>query len=249
MTLSIIGTGSMSRALAIGLNKAFDLEIIGRTVEKAQEFINDNKLNATAHQIEGLDISDKRVIFCVKPYALKPVADQLTGQAEVIYSVLAGTSVSSIKAELPSKHYVRVMPNVAASFGASMTTLTGDDHCKEEAQEIFSHVGQALWLSSEKELDIATGLAGSGPAYLCLIAEALADGAVKQGLKRDDAMKLTQGLFAGFAPLLASNHPALIKDSVMSPGGTTAAGYSALESAGVRAGCIDAIEAAYKKTL
>jgi len=90
-------------------------------------------------------------------------------------------------------------------------------------------------------------LAGSGPAYLALIAEAFVDGAVKQGLKREDAMTTMRGLFSGFGTLIQEIHPALLKDTVMSPGGTTAAGYSALEEGNVRASCIDAIEQAYNK--
>ena len=120
---------------------------------------------------------------------------------------------------------------------------------KETAIEIISAIGPTRWLSSEKELDIATGLAGSGPAYLALIAEALADGAVKQGLKRDDAMAIMRGLFGGFGKLIQDVHPALLKDGVMSPGGTTAAGYCALEDGNVRNSCINAIEKAYKKAV
>lgn len=249
MTLSLIGTGAMSKALALGLASSYTLEIVGRTQEKAQNFIKENNLDAKSFALDDFDISGKHIIFCVKPYALEPVAKLLKGKADTIYSILAGTKISTLKASLDAKNYIRVMPNVAAGFGTSMTTLTGDASQQKASVEIFSCIGQALWLGSEKELDIATGLAGSGPAYLALIAEALADGAVKQGLKRPDAMQLTQGLFKGFASLIENEHPALIKDSVMSPGGTTAAGYSALEKAGVRSGCIDAIEAAYQKTL
>jgi pyrroline-5-carboxylate reductase len=82
---------------------------------------------------------------------------------------------------------------------------------------------------------------------LALIAESLADGAVKQGLKRDDAMAIMRGLFGGFGELIQEVHPALLKDGVMSPGGTTAAGYAALEDGNVRSACINAVEAAYKR--
>lgn len=239
----------MSKALALGLKEKYDLEIVGRTLQKAQEFIKTYELKAQAFAMQDFDISNKNILLCVKPYALTPVAAMLKGEAKTIYSILAGSSINSLKNALKSKSYVRAMPNVAAALSYSMTTLTGDAHLKEESIEIFSSIGPTLWLNSEKELDIATGLAGSGPAYLALIAEALADGAVKQGLKRADAQSLTNGLFLGFSKLLQTTHPALLKDSVMSPGGTTAAGYSALEEKGVRSACIDAIEAAYKKTL
>jgi pyrroline-5-carboxylate reductase len=161
--------------------------------------------------------------------------------------VLAGTSVEKLKKAFKPKAVVRTMPNLAASVGASMTTLTGDEAFQKEAEALLGAVGTTLWLNSEKEIDIATALAGSGPAYLALIAEALTDGAVKQGLKREDAMATMRGLFAGFGTLIQEVHPALLKDGVMSPGGTTAAGYAALEEGNVRASCIDAIEEAYKR--
>ncbi len=139
------------------------------------------------------------------------------------------------------------MPNLGAAHLKSMTTMTGDETLKESALNIFSKIGRCLWLSSENEIDIATGLAGSGPAFLALIAESLADGAVTQGLKRQDAQSLVEGLFEGFAPLLATSNPALLKDGVMSPGGTTAAGYEVLEKNGVRYAMMEAIQAAYSK--
>jgi pyrroline-5-carboxylate reductase len=142
------------------------------------------------------------------------------------------------------------MPNLAAAYHASMTTLTGDKAYQKQAEDILQNIGQTLWLESEKEMDIATGINGCGPAFLALVAEALADGAVRDGLKREDAYELIKGLFNGFAPLLnTSNHPAHIKDGVMSPGGVTAAGIEALELHNVRHAFIDAVHKAYKKTL
>jgi len=142
---------------------------------------------------------------------------------------------------------VRTMPNLAASYQKSMTTVFGDEAFKDEAIEICESFGKALWLNSEKEIDIATAVAGSGPAFLALAAEALSDGAVKEGLKREDAQELVKGLFEGFSSLLNEKHPAIIKDEVMSPGGTTAAGYAALEEGKVRDGFIKAIVKAYEK--
>ena len=249
MTLTLIGTGKMSLALAKGLCKTYTLEIVGRTQEKAQSFIDDNAItNASAHCLDGFDVTNKDVILLVKPYALAPVAEKVQGKAHAIYSVLAGTPIKALR-DISAEYYVRSMANVAASVGLSMTTLTGDEGAKQNAQDIFNAIGRTLWVGTEKELDVATGLAGSGPALLALAAEALADGAVKQGLKRPDAYILTHGLFDGFAKLLEGEHPALIKDAVMSPNGTTAAAYGALEDHGTRAAFIEAIQRAYQKTL
>ncbi|MEA3554245.1 MAG: pyrroline-5-carboxylate reductase [Campylobacterota bacterium] len=193
-------------------------------------------------------MNDKKVILCVKPANIKEVGVRLNGTAKELYSVLAGTTVSTLKENIKSNSTVRVMPNLAASVAESMTTMTGDVELKKESEELFKAIGQTLWLSSEKEVDIATAVAGSGPAYLALIHEALCDGAVKQGMKRADAINVANGLFKGFGDLIATIHPALLKDGVMSPGGTTAAGYSALEENGVRNGCIKAVEAAFEVT-
>ncbi len=246
-TLTFIGNGNMALAIAKGLVGKYEIEIVGRNEEKLKKFQAECGENIKYFLLDLFDISNKNIILAVKPNNLEEVGAKLTGKANVIYSVLAGTPIEKIQAHIQSDAVVRAMPNLAASLQASMTTLTGDEAYKDEALKIFSAIGEALWLGSEKELDIATALAGSGPAYLALIAEALSDGAVKQGLKRADATKITEGLFNGFAKLVQTTHPALLKDGVMSPGGTTAAGYAALEEAGVRNGCMQAIEAAYKR--
>jgi len=245
--VTFIGNGNMALSIAKGLQNKYALEVVGRDMQKLQNFENSLDVTISKALLDEYDITDKTVILCVKPANVDELANKLKGKAKVLYSVLAGTSLQKLTNAIKADAYVRAMPNLAASLGASMTTLTGDSAYKEEALELFSSIGKALWLGSEKEIDIATALAGSGPAYLALIAEALADGAVKQGLKRDDAMEIMRGLFEGFAKLIQKEHPALLKDGVMSPGGTTAAGYAALENRNVRSGCIDAIEAAYTK--
>ena len=248
--LTFIGNGNMAKAMIQGLVENYEIEVLGRNLKSLY------KLQATLPKItikvldEKENISDKNIILCVKPYSLPDLAPQLIGQAEGLYSVLAGTSIESLSTHINAKNYIRAMPNLAASYGKSMTTITGNENLKNSAIEIFNAIGTSLWLSSENELDIATGLAGSGPAYLALIAEALADGAVTQGLKREDSKTLVKGLFEGFAPLLShANTPAEIKDAVMSPAGTTAIGYQTLEKNNVRYAMMSAIEEAYLKAL
>ena len=139
------------------------------------------------------------------------------------------------------------MPNIAAAHGASVTALTGDEGARRSAEELFGAIGETLWLNSEAKLDAATAIAGSGPAFLALVAEALADGGVACGLSRDEAAALTAGLFRSYAAL-ADTPPAAIKDAVMSPAGTTAAGYGALEDRGVRGAFIEAVRRAYERS-
>ena len=245
--VTFIGNGNMALSIAQGLKKNYEIEVVGRNMQKLEEFETALGVNIDKFIMPNFDITNKTIILCVKPANVEEVSKQLQGKAEVIYSVLAGTSIEKLKANFKTTAVVRSMPNLAASVQRSMTTLTGDEAFKNEAIEILGTIGETRWLSSEKELDIATALAGSGPAYLALIAEALADGAVKQGLKRDDAMAIMRGLFGGFGELIQGIHPALLKDGVMSPGGTTAAGYSAMEDGNTRSTCMQAIERAYKR--
>ncbi len=246
-TITFIGNGNMALSIAQGLKHDYKIDVVGRDLTRLDEF--EKKLGVTINKylIDGFYIEDKTILFCVKPANVKEVGKQLKGKAKVVYSVLAGTSVEKLRSNINAHAIVRTMPNLAASVRKSMTTLTGDVEFKEEAQKLLGAIGSTRWLSSEKEIDIATALAGSGPAYLALMAEALTDGAVKQGLKRDDAMAIMRGLFGGFGELIQTIHPALLKDAVMSPGGTTAAGYGALEDGNVRSACMNAVEKAYKK--
>ncbi len=246
--ITFIGNGNMALNIAKGLKGKYSIEVVGRDMKKLNAFEEYLGTKVDKYLMDDFDITDKTILFCVKPANVEEVGKKLKGKARVLFSVLAGTSLEKLKKHLKSSAFVRTMPNLAASVGASMTTLTGDHKFKKEALTLLGAVGETLWLESEKEIDIATALAGSGPAYLALIAEALADGAVKQGLKREDAMVTMRGLFSGFGKLIGEIHPALLKDAVMSPGGTTAAGYGALEEGNVRAACMDAVEQAYNKT-
>jgi len=246
LTLTIIGPGSMAMAIAHGLKEKYTLEFVARDISKLEAI--KEEFSAEVYALENFDMSNKNILLAVKPYALESVGKQLIGEANTLYSVLAGSTINSLKSNITAKNYVRIMPNVAAKFQASTSVMTGDVAKKEEAEAIFSAIGDTFWVDSEKEVDIATAIAGSGPALLTLVAEAMMDGLVKEGMKRVDAIGVTNSLFKGFAPLIASSHPALIKDSVMSPGGTTAAAYGALEEGAVRSSFIKAVGEAFKVT-
>jgi len=246
--ITFIGNGNMALSIAKGLKDSFDIEVVGRSNSSMDSF--ENKLGIKIEKVlyEDFNMDNKIVILCVKPANVVEISPKLKGVAKELYSVLAGTKLEVLKEYIPAKKIVRAMPNLCATVNRSMTTLTGDIDLKDSAIELFNSIGSTLWLSSQKELDIATAVAGSGPAYLALIHEALCDGAVKQGMKRADAIEVTNGLFNGFGELITTTHPAILKDGVMSPGGTTAAGYSALEQHGVRYGCIKAVEDAFEVT-
>lgn len=246
-TITFIGNGNMALSIALGLKGKYHIEVVGRNMKNLESFEEKLGIKVDKHLMNDFNITDKTILLCVKPGNVEEVAKSLQGKADLLLSVLAGVPIQVLKKYFKTKALVRSMPNLAASIGKSMTTLTGDTKGKKEAIVILNAVGDTLWLNTEKEIDVATALAGSGPAYLALVAEALADGAVKEGLKREDAMRAMRGLFSGFTQLIQEIHPSLLKDNVMSPGGTTAAGYSALEKGNVRASFIDAITQAHKK--
>jgi len=247
MKLTFIGNGNMAKALIKGLVSTYDIEVLGRNKSTLLQLKKDIPNITTNLLMKDEDISNKNIILCVKPYSLSQLS--LRGTANSLYSVLAGTTIESLSQYISSNAYIRTMPNLAASNLKSMTTITGDESLKQSAIEIFNAIGTTLWLKTQKELDIATGLAGSGPAFLALIAEGLEDGAVNAGLTRTDAQTLSAGLFNGFSSLLQNDKASDIKDGVMSPGGTTAAGYGVLEKHNVRYAMIEAIEVAYQKAL
>ena len=242
----IIGNGKMAEAIIAGLYKDYNLTVIGRDIKKLK--ILKEKFNIKIDLLDRFNLNKKDIILAIKPYALEEISKQLNGKANILISILAGTTLEQLK-KINSKNYIRVMPNLSATYKKSMTTLTGDIDCKDDVMNIFNNIGSTLWLNTEKELDIATGIAGSGPAFLAIVAEALADGGVNCGLKRIDSQKLVNGLFNGFPDLINNNHPAILKDNVMSPAGTTSAGVKALERNGVRNAFIEAIEEAYQRAL
>lgn len=246
MTITIIGAGAMGMAIAYGLKDKYKLEFVDRDMSKQEEL--KEEFDADIYSPENFDITDKNILLAVKPSILVPLGAQLQGKANTLYSVLAGSTIEDLRENIDAQNVIRIMPNISAKFGASTSVMTGDENKREEAEAIFSAIGDTFWVSSQKEIDIATAVAGSGPALLTLVAEAMMDGLVKEGMKRPDAIGITNSLFKGFAPLIASNHPALIKDSVMSPGGTTAAAYAALEEGAVRSSFIKAVGEAFKVT-
>jgi len=245
MEIVFIGAGNMGGAIINGMKAGSGtISIAAHKQEKVASLSKMYPFANVAYQ-EIVDVSGKVVILAVKPQVYKSVKTK--GKAKALISVMAGVKLESLRSLVEAENYLRAMPNVAASKNLSATAFTGDEGFKQETQAILDRFGTGIWVSSEKELDVATALAGSGPAYMMLVAEALADGAVRMGLKRPAAQQLVQGLFEGSAALLTAGHPGVIKDSVMSPGGTTAYGYAALENAGVRNGFIKAIEEAVKR--
>ena len=248
MKISVIGYGEMAKAILFGMkNSGWDMqevEIVGRDEKKLKKLASE--LGCKFSLIDGYDISEKIVLLAIKPYALQEVSMRIRGEAEVLISILAGKALIELQKYIKAKSYIRAMPNIAAKYGASTTAITGDEEAREIAFEILSKIGEVVWVNSDDEIDMATAIIGSGPAFLAIIAEAISDAGVYTGLKREVANKLTKGLFKSFASLDESFPE--IKNKVMSPKGTTAEGIFVLEEEGIRGKIFRGIVRTYEKS-
>jgi len=246
--ISIIGYGEMAKSILEGMKNGKwnmeNVEIVGRNVEKMKNLADE--VGCKYSLIDEYDISEKIVILAIKPYALQEVSMRIKGEAEVLISILAGKSLVELEKYIKAKAYIRAMPNIAAKYQASTTAITGDKKAKEIAVSILSKIGEVIWVENDDEIDMATAIIGSGPAFLALIAEAISDGGVYIGLKREVANKLTRGLFKSFSALKEDFSE--IKNKVSSPKGTTIEGIYALEKEGIRGKIMGGIIKAYEKS-
>jgi len=201
---------------------------------------------------------EAKVLFlAVKPQVFTSVAQTLSDvvatvadlEPPLVISILAGVPLSKLEAAFPQLPVIRAMPNTPATVGAGITALALGKHTDEShkkiAQQVFAAVGEVV-VVPEALMDAVTGLAGSGPAYVAMMVEALSDGGVAAGLPRAIALRMALQTVRGTAVLLQETgmHPAELKDRTASPGGTTIAGITELERAGFRSALIEAVRAA-----
>lgn len=259
-TIGFIGAGNMAEALIRGLVRGGHIgadRVIASAPRRARldELSAAYGINTTLDNREvarGAEI----VVLSVKPQilhkVLREVGDQLRPGTLVI-SIAAGVDTETIEAALAEGvRVVRAMPNVPATVGAGATAIAAGERAGEAdldvARAIFDAVGITVALD-ESQLDAVTGLSGSGPAYVFLVLEALADAGVKVGLSRRNAQRLAAQTVMGSAKLLleTDEHPGRLKDMVTSPGGTAIAGLHTLEEGGLRTTLINAVETATKR--
>jgi len=256
-TLGFIGGGNMAEALVKGLLHAKvlppeDIIVSDVKTERLDWLKETHGVTTTTDNHDLVKRSDV-VVLSVKPQVFDKVISAIAKDLradQLVISVAAGVPVSAIESRLPDgAHVVRSMPNTPATALAGATAIAAGTHATDEdlatAKDLFAAVGRVVILD-ETLLDAVTGLSGSGPAYVMLMIEALADGGVKVGLHRDTALLLAAQTVYGSAKLLleTGEHPGRLKDMVTSPGGTAIAGLHTLESGGLRRTLIDAVEAA-----
>ncbi len=261
--IAFIGGGAMASALAGGLlaagvpKEAIHMsEPVAARRKQLESELGVATSAENAEAVAGAGI----VVLAVKPGVVAPVLADLAADARVDahaplwVSIAAGVSLASMESKLPDgARAVRAMPNTPAQVHAGATTWVGNrattDADRAAADALFRAVGTSWQAPEESLLDAATGLAGSGPAYVFVIIEALSDAGVRAGLPRDAATELAAQTVYGAAKLVleSGRHPSVLKDQVTSPGGTTIAGLEKLEQGGLRAALHDAVDAATKR--
>jgi pyrroline-5-carboxylate reductase len=259
--VGFLGAGQMATALAGGWAAAGLLDLPRCRAADPYPAARDKFSTATGveavAQNSTVATACDVLVLAVKPHTVADVLAEIRPVLEprhLVVSIAAGVTLAQLTAGLgESTRVVRVMPNTPCLVGASAsgyaTRGTRDDGPDAAVVgRLFGAVGTAFRVS-EALLDAVTGLSGSGPAYVYVMIEALADGGVKAGLPRDVAQALAAQTVLGAAKMVleTGQHPGALKDAVASPGGTTIAGLHALERAGVRAALMDAVEAATKR--
>ncbi len=260
MQLAIIGTGNMGQAILNGIIRQnvaapVDIRIYDADLDKTAELAARTGVQAphtAAAAAAGADV----IILATKPdicaQALEPLRPVFTAD-QVLVSIAAGQTLASLRRMAgPVPKLVRAMPNTPALVGCGTSALAleqPDRDVEAVVRRIFESFGTAHFVA-EKLLDAVTGLSGSGPAFMMLVLEALADGGVSMGLPRDLALRMAAKTMEGSARLMleTGTHPGILKDQVCSPGGTSIAGVRALEEHGLRAALIAAVSAATERS-
>jgi pyrroline-5-carboxylate reductase len=261
MKLGVIGCGKMGTALIQGAIRAGVVaaaDVIGcDPYEKSREAF----ASATAAQVTaGMDAviaASEVILLCTKPHdvaaALANAAQVAAGGQRLVISIAAGVTLTALESVAPENfRIIRTMPNTPALIGHGAAAFCLGSRATPAdgatAQALLGAVGLAVEVP-ERLMDAVTGLSGSGPAYIYVVIDALADGGVRVGIPRADAVRLAAQTVLGAAAMVmeTGEHPAVLKDMVTSPGGTTIAGLAVLEKQGLRSALIEAVGAATQR--
>ncbi len=257
----VMGEALLSRLIAQQLYHPEDVLVSEPQAHQRDLLAQKYGVQVTSNNRAVAAVSDV-LLLAIKPQVFEAVAIELADDngdrpgkepLPVVVSILAGVSLNKLEAAFGRQPVIRAMPNTPATVGAGITAIApGKTVSKlqmEQVMAIFQSVGEVVEVS-ESLMDAVTGLSGSGPAYVAILIEALADGGVAAGLPRAIASQLALSTVLGTAELLQQSelHPAQLKDRVTSPGGTTIAGIAALERAGFRSALIEAVLAAKERS-
>lgn len=259
--LGFIGIGNMGGALAKAAAKKVpgkEILVSSKRWEHARDFAQEHQLVASTN--ESVARESKFVILGVKPQymeevlgGLKPILEVRTDA--ILVTMAAGLTMDNIASMLGGGYpIIRIMPNTPAGVGQGLIVYDANDRVNQADLNEFLDLMEGAGLFDrlpEHLIDAASAVAGCSPAFYCQILEAMADGGVACGLPRDKAQLYAAQMLLGSARLLleSRDHPGLLKDRVCSPGGSTIAGVRALESRAFRGAVMEAVEAAYQKTV
>lgn len=259
MKISCIGTGAMGGAIMSAVCKKFnskDIYVTDKNSDMGKAFAEKNGCNFVNSNKEVLKDADY-VFLAVKPQFLGDVFAEIKNdisEKQVIISMAAGIAISKLEAFAPKARFIRMMPNVCAQIGEAMTAVSCNSNITKEemntAKDILSAAGKVEEVP-ERLMDCVTGVSGSGPAFVFMFIEAMADAAVRCGMPRNQAYIYAAQTVKGSAALVleSGKHPGALKDSVTSPAGTTIEGVAALEANGFRHSVIEAVTKAYEKSV
>jgi len=258
LKIAVIGAGNIGGALIGGILKSHlaepkDVVATDAREERRQELEEQWKIRVLATDnrkaVAGRDI----VILAVKPHIVPAVLDELRGalrENQIVITVAAGVPLALYEAVLGNRiPLFRAMPNIPVVVEEGATAVAGNHATTPEqrkvVEKIFGALGCVVFVE-ESQLDAVTALSGSGPAYIYMVIEALIDGGKKMGLSQEVATRLTEQTVLGAAKLVRETklHPAILRDEVVTPGGTTIAAMHELERHGLRAMLISAVETA-----
>lgn len=262
VSVAFLGSGRMATALAGGFVdgglSASRIVAADPVAEARAAFQQSVGSDAAVSEAPGESFLKADVlILAVKPQVLPTVLDQLAGQLrqeQLIVSIAAGVSLAQLESLLNSgTRVIRVMPNTPCLVGAGACGLSSGTQATASDVELVRALLETVGIVEtipESMMDALTGLSGSGPAYVFQIIEALSDGGVRMGLPRPTATRLAAQTLLGASRMVleTGDHPGQLKDAVTSPGGTTIAGVHALESGGLRAALMNAVEAAARRS-
>jgi len=260
MRISIIGAGNMGSALASGFVNSFSepldvtlFDVYKEAADKCAAKLGCKAADSIADCVKDADY----VLMAVKPVnfdeALKEVAASMSDKA-VVLSIAAAVTTKRIGGIIGGdRPFVRIMPNTPAQVGCGVSAVCPVNLSDDQVDfvvRLLKTCGEVI-ICDEDTLDKIGCVSGTGPAYVMLFIEAMADAAVGLGIKRADALKIASATVMGSGKLCleTGTHPAVLKDMVCSPGGTTIEGVEALEEFGLRNSVIQAVNAAYDKTL
>ena len=256
--IACIGTGAMGGAIMRAVCNKFDpnnITVSNRTLEKGKSFANETGCRFADNNKDC--IKDAKYIFiAVKPAFLSDLFAEIKNDIPsdaVVISMAAGVKIEKLESFAKAR-YVRIMPNVPAQIAKGMTALSCNDNITSEElsdiTEILETAGKVEQVP-EKLMDCVTGVSGSGPAFVFMFIEAMADAAVADGMPRAQAYEFAAQAVYGSAKMLleTGEHPGKLKDAVCSPAGSTIEGVKALEEGAFRASVMNAVKKAYNRTL